>query len=50
MTLQNLAKIGQLKPHKAMRKFAWRSLLARDGDELFDHYRRALKGRANQMG
>jgi type I restriction enzyme M protein len=23
-------------------KFAWPSLLARDGDELFDHYRHAL--------
>ena len=31
-------------------KFAWPSLLARDGDELFDHYRHALEALGSEKG
>jgi type I restriction enzyme M protein len=31
-------------------KFAWPSLLARDGDELFDYYRDALEALGNEKG
>src|SRR5438093_4434736 len=32
------------------RGYAWPSLLARDGDELFDHYRHALEALGNEKG
>ena len=31
-------------------KYAWPSLLARDGDELFDHYRHALEALGSEKG
>jgi type I restriction enzyme M protein len=31
-------------------QYAWPSLLARDGDELFDHYRHALEALGNEKG
>ena len=31
-------------------RYAWPSRLARDGDELFDHYRHALEALGNQKG
>ena len=31
-------------------QYAWPSLLARDGDELFDHYRHALEALGNEQG
>jgi type I restriction enzyme M protein len=31
-------------------QFAWPSLLAKDGDELFDHYRHALEALGNEKG
>jgi type I restriction enzyme M protein len=31
-------------------KYSWRSLLKKDGDELFDHYRHSLEKLGNEKG
>jgi type I restriction enzyme M protein len=43
-------KARYTEPSRIPAQYAWPSLLMRDGDELFDHYRHTLEALGNEKG
>lgn len=44
------AKPPYTQPSPIPEKYSWQSLLKKDGDELFDHYRHSLEKLGNEKG
>ena len=47
---QNMQAGAHKQPYTVPEDYAWQTLVKRDGDELFDHYRHTLENLGNEKG